>query len=241
IRNNLNKPILDNLNTLDTITVDYNALSDYYIYDVNLKIDSVLHTNDSDLEFYLIHNGITDTAIYQAGGTGQNFIGTILNDSASTPISSETAPFTGSFKPHKPLSQFNGQGINGAWILKIYDRATGNTGTLNSWSIDFLLSNNPIGIQNISNEIPKSYFLSQNYPNPFNPTTNIKFSIPKASLVKLVVYDITGREVETLVNEILNAGTYNADWNASNYSSGVYFYKVESADFNDVKKMVLVK
>lgn len=60
-------------------------------------------------------------------------------------------------------------------------------------------------------------------------------------MVKLVVYDITGREVETLVNENLNAGTYNADWNAANYSSGVYFYKLESDNFTNTKKIHLVK
>lgn len=248
-KNSLNKPITDNQNTFDTITVDYSAVTNYYVYDVNLKIDTVIHTKDSDLEFYLIHNGITDTAIYQVGGTGQNFIGTALNDSATATITSGTAPFTGSYKPIKPLSQFNGQSVNGAWILKIFDRATGNTGSLKAWSLNFLISTNPIGVHNISNEIPKEFSLSQNYPNPFNPSTNIKFSLPKSAMVKLVVYDITGREVETLVNENLNAGTFNADWNAAKYSSGVYFYKLvvgdvsssPSTSFTETKKMVLVK
>jgi hypothetical protein len=100
---------------------------------------------------------------------------------------------------------------------------------------------NPIGITKISSEIPGEFSLSQNYPNPFNPSTNIKFSLPKSSLVKLVVYDITGREVETLVNENLNAGTFNAAWNASKYSSGVYFYKLVTGSFIETKKMILIK
>ncbi|MEO8513773.1 MAG: T9SS type A sorting domain-containing protein, partial [Ignavibacteria bacterium] len=95
--------------------------------------------------------------------------------------------------------------------------------------------------QPYSNEAPNQFSLSQNYPNPFNPTTNIKFAIPNSEFVKLIVYDIPGREVEMLVNENLNAGTYNADWNAASFSSGVYFYKLHAGEFTETKKMVLVK
>jgi len=90
-------------------------------------------------------------------------------------------------------------------------------------------------------ELPKVFSLAQNYPNPFNPVTSIKYSVPKQSLVKLVVYDVIGREVVTLVNEIRHAGNYNVSFDASNYASGVYFYRMESGDFTDVKKMVLIK
>ena len=98
-----------------------------------------------------------------------------------------------------------------------------------------------IGIKQISNEVPSFYSLSQNYPNPFNPVTNINFAIPENGFVKLTIFDINGREVETLVNDKLGAGTYNADWNAANYSSGVYFYKLTTKEFSDTKRMVLVK
>jgi hypothetical protein len=98
-----------------------------------------------------------------------------------------------------------------------------------------------IGIQVISNEVPEGFSLSQNYPNPFNPVTNIEFSIPKSSYVKLVIYDITGREVETLVKQNLTAGTYKVDWDASKYPSGIYFYKINANGFTAVKKMILVK
>jgi hypothetical protein len=97
------------------------------------------------------------------------------------------------------------------------------------------------GINPVYNEIPSVYSLSQNYPNPFNPTTNIKFSIPKAGLVNLIVYDLTGKVVSTLINEHKSAGTYNIDFNAESLASGVYFYKLTSGDYSNVKKMVLVK
>ena len=93
-----------------------------------------------------------------------------------------------------------------------------------------------------ANDEPKPRVLSVSaYPNPFNPATNIKFSIPKSSFVKLVIYDLLGSEVALLVNEGLNAGSYKTDWNASGFTSGIYFYKLEAGDFIDTKKMILVK
>jgi len=95
-------------------------------------------------------------------------------------------------------------------------------------------------------EIPKSFFLAQNHPNPFNPTTSIKFQIPAninrlKKNVSLNVYDILGREVITLINENKEAGFHEVEWNASNYPSGVYFYKLSAGDFVETKKMLLLK
>jgi len=97
------------------------------------------------------------------------------------------------------------------------------------------------GSKNISGEIPVNYNLYQNYPNPFNPITNIRFDIRNSSLVKLIIYNILGKEVATLVNEKLSAGSYEVSWNASGYPSGVYFYRIQAGDFVDVKKILLVK
>ena len=93
----------------------------------------------------------------------------------------------------------------------------------------------------ISNEIPERYSLFQNYPNPFNPTTNIKFDIQKTSPTKLLIYDALGREVATLVNEELKAGSYQVDWDGSNYTSGVYFYRIQAGDYLETKKMLMLK
>jgi len=98
-----------------------------------------------------------------------------------------------------------------------------------------------VTVNNISTETPSKYSLSQNYPNPFNPTTNIKFSIVNSGEVKLVVYDIQGREVQTLVNESLKPGTYEAAFDASSLNSGVYFYKLITNTFSETKKMLLIK
>ena len=88
---------------------------------------------------------------------------------------------------------------------------------------------------------PVKYGLQQNYPNPFNPATVINFSVPEQQLVTLKVYNVIGQEVATLANEIMNRGNYSLAFDASNLSSGVYFYKLEAGRFNEVKKMILAK
>lgn len=99
----------------------------------------------------------------------------------------------------------------------------------------------PIGIEVISSEVPGRFSLGQNYPNPFNPVTNIKFIVPKTGVVKLVIFDATGRETAVLFNGELGAGIYNYDFDASQLASGIYFYKLKANDFSQTKKMVLVK
>jgi subtilisin family serine protease len=98
-----------------------------------------------------------------------------------------------------------------------------------------------VGNQTVSSIVPNTFSLAQNYPNPFNPSTVIKYSVPKQSLVKMIIYDVTGREVKTLVNEIKQAGNYEAVFDGTSLASGVYFYRMTSGDFVDVRKMVLVK
>lgn len=98
-----------------------------------------------------------------------------------------------------------------------------------------------LGINQISTEVPEKFSLSQNYPNPFNPATNIKFQIPKSEFVKIVVYDVLGKEVQTLVNKQLSPGTYEVDFDGSALPSGVYYYMLEAGEFNQTKKMVLIK
>jgi photosystem II stability/assembly factor-like uncharacterized protein len=96
-----------------------------------------------------------------------------------------------------------------------------------------------VGLNN--NQVPVEYSLSQNYPNPFNPTTLIKYSVPKEAFVKLSVFDVLGREMDVLVNETKKAGNYELIVNADNFTSGVYFYKLETAEFTQTRKMIVLK
>ena len=97
------------------------------------------------------------------------------------------------------------------------------------------------GILDLNFNLPNEYLLSQNYPNPFNPVTTIRYSIPKESKVSLIVYDITGREIKSLVNDLKTAGNYSVVFNGSSLASGIYFYRLKAANFVQTKKLVLVK
>ena len=97
-----------------------------------------------------------------------------------------------------------------------------------------------VGVENELN-IPTVYELCQNFPNPFNPSTTIKYSLPKASKVKLALFNLLGEEVATLVNEEKVAGKYEVEFSASKLPSGVYFYQLKAGEFIAVKKMILLK
>lgn len=113
-------------------------------------------------------------------------------------------------------------------------------------SMQVLYNNWLTSVNNISSEIPQSYFLYQNFPNPFNPVTVIRYSIPsdikgQTSEVMLKVYDVLGNLVSTLVNENQKAGTYEVSWDAAGFPSGIYYYKIQSGNFTETKRMALIK
>jgi len=130
-----------------------------------------------------------------------------------------------------PLDNENAQNANHTFILK-------NSAT------PIVLNNvfgSLTGIKKSDDLTPGNYSLQQNYPNPFNPSTTIKYSVPQRAWISLKIYDITGREVQNVVNEQMNAGNYEVTFNASKLASGVYFYSLRSNNFVSTKKMLLIK
>ncbi len=97
------------------------------------------------------------------------------------------------------------------------------------------------GVRQHDNNIPIGYKLEQNYPNPFNPVTNFQFSIANCQLTILKVYDVLGREVATLVNEVKQPGEYTAIWDAANVPSGIYFYRLIAGSYIETKKLLLLR
>jgi hypothetical protein len=120
-----------------------------------------------------------------------------------------------------------------------------NTGVGTTESLVFEMIDGPcmnmVGTGGNQTNIPDKFELRQNYPNPFNPTTMISFSIPKGSLVKVIVTNIQGKEVKELTNGLYNAGRYSLEFNAENFSSGIYFCSIFAGEFRETKKMLLVK
>ncbi len=121
----------------------------------------------------------------------------------------------------------------------VHARSFGSGGTMYNIFVDTTL--NPVSIGSIGSETPTKYSLSQNYPNPFNPVTKFKFDIAKSGNVKLAIYDITGKEVQTLVNESMQPGTYEAKFDGTTLNSGVYFYRLEVNGFSQTRSMVMIK
>jgi hypothetical protein len=155
------------------------------------------------------------------------------NDSAGVPLNNNEWT-----KHTFDLSAFAGQQICIAFRYYM------DVSTNGLWcNIDdvFLGNRSSVGISQIGANVPKSFALHQNYPNPFNPVTKIKFDIAKATNVKIEVFNSLGQAVNTLFNEFKPAGYYETDFNASKLSSGVYFYRLTTDQFVDMKKMVVVK
>ncbi|MBS1492212.1 MAG: S8 family peptidase [Bacteroidetes bacterium] len=155
----------------------------------------------------------------------------------STPVMS-TVSSTSSFTPTATQ-----------WATKIIAMPTGTNKVRftaksaygNNLYIDNITAGLITGVGNQLTLAPDKYELAQNYPNPFNPTTKINFSIPKQGFVTLRIYDVVGKEVAKLVSEIKTPGVYSVDFNASALASGIYFYRLESLDFIETKRMMLIK
>ena len=98
-----------------------------------------------------------------------------------------------------------------------------------------------VAVEGEQSILPKEYGLSDNYPNPFNPVTKIEYAISVRSKVSLIIYNLLGEEVTRLINDRQNAGYHSVTWNASNFASGIYFYRLQADDFVQTRKMVLLK
>lgn len=228
------KPIPDLIVLNDTINIP--TIGKVSEIKINLSIN---HPNDGELLIMLrspSDNQITLSSYNGLGGA--NYTNTTFDDSAAVSIINGTPPFTGSYRPQNSFANLLNTNLNGRWILRVYDKASGNQGTLLNWCIIFKYYI-PVSITGTSS--PVSFALKQNYPNPFNPLTRIGFSLEKNSQVNLKIFDQLGREVQTLINGFLTQGEYESVWNAKNSPSGVYYYRLETEEKSETRRMLLTK
>jgi hypothetical protein len=199
-------------------------------------LSSGVLANDSCIIETSTNNGSTWTRLIGMGASQ-----TISSGTNSTPIMTTVGgPFTGAFTPTAANQ----------WATKVFAMPVGTNKVRfvaksdfgNNLYIDDITSGLITGINNSPVTLtPQKFELAQNYPNPFNPVTKINFSVPKQSFVSLKIYDLLGKEVSQLVNEVKTPGVYSIDFNALNLSSGAYFYKLEAGEFSDIKRMMLIK
>lgn len=205
---------------------------------------NVIHTNG-----LFVFAGSRNAGVYLSSDNGSSWIQSSLNNINVTAItSSGNNIFAGSTNSGVYFSGNNGtswQQVNTGLTnlniraLHIHNQIIyAGTSGAGLWKRDIT---EIVGIETISNEIPKGFSLMQNYPNPFNPNTSINFSLPKSSNIKINVYNSAGKEISILVNMQMNAGVYKTEFNAAESPSGIYFCKMTTGDFSSVIKMVLVK
>lgn len=221
----------------DTLTSFFGAVIDFMPEEVGSDHQDLYFTPGG-------FSGFPDAVIFK-GGMDENLKQKGINSPSTTPAFTlaevgSTPTGSGVYLRTKPASgDFNGDGFYDIVVEKQYD---GRDGAVSSRLLVFS-PNSGIEVSNeeeISN--PMSYRLSQNYPNPFNPSTNIEFQLPDRSLVSLVVYDLLGREVASILNnELYSGGSHTVSFDASRLASGMYIYRLEAGAFSQSRKMLLIK
>lgn len=146
------------------------------------------------------------------------------------------------------IQRYNGPGNNVDKANSLAVDASGNVyvtgesiGNEKDYDYATIKYSQQVGIVSLSTAIPDNYNLYQNYPNPFNPNSKIKFALPKNSFVKIIIYDLLGKEIETIVNGQLSAGVYETYFDGTGLSTGVYFYRLTTEDYSETKNMMLIK
>jgi hypothetical protein len=190
----------------------------------------------------LLHGAI---ACYDDGQNGDLVAGDYIFSRTVTFADSITAggviykfgaeyPAASTISGSAPLDNAKGSGQNFTFFLEASD-------TTVVLSDEWPLTGDPVGVEEIDGQIPSDYTLAQNFPNPFNPSTKIRYTVPEQANVSLKIYDVLGKEVAELVNVEQTAGTYEASFDASRLSSGIYFYQLSAGNVTISKKMMLLK
>ena len=227
---------IDGNDTLWIGTDPYGNLSPYVGGGLAKFHDTTWTTYDT-LNSKLPHNAITTIAIDRSGN---KWIGTkYLMNGAYTLTGGGLVKFDGTNWTTYTTSN---SGLPDNFVHSITIDGSGNKWIGTNGGLAVYKEGGVVSVKEMPSKIiPKAFTLFQNYPNPFNPSTSISFNLPSRSYVSLKVFDILGREVATLVSEMLFAGEHSRQWNASNMSSGIYFYRMQAGSFVETKKLVLLR
>ena len=223
-----NKGIDGNIGALASINTNFFAATDYGVY---------LSTNNGSswTAAYIDSTSAANTALAVSGAN--LFVG----NAKGVFMSSDNGTHWEDINTGFPSFSFNNIVPNTLLIKTLF--VSGNnlyagTNGIGVWKRPL---SEITGVKEKGDGVPKKYLLSQNYPNPFNPSTTISFSLPTKSYVSLVVYDIIGRKVATIISEEMSAGNYSRQWSATNMSSGVYFYRLQAGFLTETRKLVLLR
>ncbi len=218
-------PISDNQTTTDVLTIP--AADDASITSLEVYVN-ITHTYIGDLLITLTSPAGTVVTLHsRSGGGTDNLVGW----------------YPSQLIPAGDLGAFVGQQMAGNWTISVADQAGGDTGTLNQWCLRIVHGG---GQSTPVEDTPAVFKAYANYPNPFNPRTTIRFDLPRTTDVSLRIYDVSGRLVCTLVDEVLQAASHSVAWDGQDDSgrrvaSGVYYYRLNAGENSTTQKMMLVK
>ena len=206
-------------------------------YLTSYNINVINPVSSFGLQFYqTLTNGAYTYKIFQTTTGAQNYNWTANQEYEILRITVSGQVGTGNFEIANDQYITNN---NGVWYIE--HNVLGDITDYNNPLYHQNINGVPLPIKGNSNKTPSDYNLYQNFPNPFNPVTSICFDVPTKSFTKLIVYDILGKEVNVLIDDEMNPGTYKITWDGSNFSSGTYFYRFESGNFVSIKKLTLIK
>ncbi|MBU1637702.1 proprotein convertase P-domain-containing protein [bacterium] len=233
----------DSLVVVTTDTLELTASNVGFIADVNVILN-LDHTWLGDLSIRLFSPNFADSVVLVMPDTisRDNFVNTIFDDQSCEywQDSANTAGFTGTWLPAEPLSVFDSIDANGTWYLEISDNGVQDVGTLHDWSLEFFVD--PTITENPPlDETADDFTFHGNYPNPFNPSTTFSFDLIRDAQVKLILYNVLGQQVATLLDKPLLAGIHQVAFDANTLPSGVYFARLSTPHQQNTRKIILLK
>lgn len=220
------------------------------IYDIDVTV-TLTHTYVGDLDIWLRSPDFTwvQLAAHDSLNAGQNITNCRFDDQADLGFAAGQSPYTGRFRPVQSLGQFVGDSLvhlsggeptGGYWLLYVYDAYAGDVGTVLGFSMDVAWQA-PLAADNSQTARPESFSFTGNYPNPFNSETHFHFTLPHASPVRLILYNVLGQETARMVDGVLEAGNHNVLFDASSLASGLYLARLSGSGSSVTRKVLLIK
>jgi hypothetical protein len=236
----MSEPIFINLSAHDELYEKNLAFgwssdaTDEFDNHLDILASSIPSAEDFDIRFINNGQGYLFDARYPSNGNPLIWDLSFWPSSGNAPVNIEWDPVD-----LPEIGSFFFVDTNGSVVA---DMRTQSRYTSNATDTTYLkIIYDPNEVSTSNKHLPQEFFLSQNFPNPLNPTTTISYNLPEPLNIKLQIFDITGRLVETLYSGYKEAGTWDVKWNASSFPSGIYFYRLKAGDFVETKKMVLMK
>ncbi|MCC6477447.1 proprotein convertase P-domain-containing protein [bacterium] len=223
-----------------SIQITMSVGDDQPVLDVDMTIN-ITHSWVGDLIIALNSPGGTNATLFNppANTEGENLVNCRFDDEATTAIGNASAPYTGSFRPESVLSVFDSSMSGGDWVITVEDAAAQDVGTFNGAILHFELERVQDGDESPVNV--SQWTLHPAFPNPFNSSAQLILDVPQTARIKLQVFDVTGRLVETLSDETLTAGSHHFYWQPHSIASGLYFVRAEAHDRMQTQKLLLIK